>query len=201
MSTLPDLTPTARELARLVAAVDDDQLTGPTPCPDYRVADLLDHIHGLTIAFTHAATKEPLSGAPGPSGDGARLPDSFRTNIPAELDALAAAWLDPAALEGTTMAGPIEMPGPEAGLVALDEIVVHAWDLAAATGQVYAADPAAVDACLGFVAAFEVPEGTDDESGGESGGGLFGPPVAVADNASALERLRGLTGRDPAWRG
>ena len=49
------------------------------------------------------------------------------------------------------------MPGDEAALVALDEVTVHAWDLAVATGQHYDADPAAVEACAEFVAAFDAP--------------------------------------------
>ena len=57
------------------------------------------------------------------------------------------------------------------------------------------------------------PLGTDEFSGPEpfdvqqavaqnpnGTGGLFGPPVSVPDDAPLLDRLLGLTGRDPAWR-
>ena len=50
-----DLRPTARRLGALVEEVDDDQLDAPTPCPDYTVGDLLDHIGGLAVAFAEAA--------------------------------------------------------------------------------------------------------------------------------------------------
>ena len=73
--------------------------------------------------------------------------------------------------------------------MALDEVTVHAWDLAVATGQPYDADPAAVRACHGFVASFDAP--TD--------GSLFAPPVDVPDSAPALDRLLAATGRDPGW--
>ena len=76
-------------------------------------------------------------------------------------------------------------------LVVLDELVVHAWDLAVATGQPYAPDPLDVAACQSFVDQFDPPE---------ADGGLFGPPVPVAPDASPLDRLLGRTGRDPAWR-
>ena len=92
------------------------------------------------------------------------------------------------------MAGPIEMPADQAALVALDEVTVHAWDLATATGQPYPADPVAVEACRAFVAAFEPPPG-----GAADDGGLFGPRVVVPAEASALDQLIGATGRDPAW--
>lgn len=193
METL-DFRPACTALARVVAGIRDDQLAGPTPCPAYSVADLVDHVDGLTLAFTHAATKEPLSGGPAaPSADGSRLGDGWRDRIDGRLGALAAAWAGPAAYDGLTWAGPVEMPAEIAALVALDEIVVHGWDLARATGQEYDADPTAVAAALGFATSFEPPADTT------AAGGLFGPPVPVPDDAPLLDRLAGATGRHPRW--
>jgi len=186
-----DFRPTTTALARVVAGIGDDRLAGPTPCPAYTVADLAEHVVGPTTAFTHAATREPLDPSLMRDGDGARLPDGWRERLAADLGALADAWDDPAAYDGTTMAGPVEMPAHEAGLVALDELVVHGWDLARSTGQDWSPDPAAVAACTGFVESFDAP--ADDD------GGLFGPPVTVGTDASPLDRLVALTGRDPAW--
>jgi uncharacterized protein (TIGR03086 family) len=73
-------------------------------------------------------------------------------------------------------------------MFALDEIVVHGWELAVATGQDYPSDEAAVRACAEFLAG--VPRAEE----------LFGPVVEVPAGAPALDRLVGLTGRDPAWR-
>jgi uncharacterized protein (TIGR03086 family) len=166
-----DFRPTTTTLAALVRGVRDDQLTGATPCPAYSVADLLDHIGGLAVAFRVAATKESSEGQ-APSADGSRLEEGWRDRIAGAVDELGEAWQDPAADDGFTMAGPVELPADQAALVALDEVTVHAWDLAAATGQPY--------------------DAADD-------GGLFGPPVPVADDAPALHHLLGATGRDPAW--
>ena len=47
----------------LQAGITDEQLTDPTPCPRYTVADLLDHVGGLAAAFTAAATKTPMAAA------------------------------------------------------------------------------------------------------------------------------------------
>ena len=188
MTTL-DFGPTTSTLAAIVRGVGDDQLDGPTPNPGRSVGDLLDHIGGLALAFTAAARKEEPPGGGNPSADAEALPDDWRTEIPDRLATLAEAWRDPAAYEGSTQAGPIEMPADEAALVALDEVTVHAWDLAVATGQAYDADPAAVEACAQFVAAFDGPRD----------GGLFGPPVDVPDSAPPLDRLIGATGRDPQW--
>ena len=49
-----------------------------------------------------------------------------------DLDALVDAWHDPGAWQGMTKAGPFELPGEVAGVVALDELVLHGWDLAVA---------------------------------------------------------------------
>ncbi|WP_230486820.1 TIGR03086 family metal-binding protein [Nocardioides anomalus] len=151
-----DLRPTTAALADLVRGVRDDQLGDPTPCPAYSVGDLVDHIGGLAVAFTSAARKDSREGH-APSADGARLEDGFRDRIAAALTELGEAWQDRAAYGGTTMAGPVELPAVQAALVALDEVTVHAWDLAVATGQPYPADPVAVDACRAFVASFEPP--------------------------------------------
>ncbi|MGK5112004.1 TIGR03086 family metal-binding protein [Geodermatophilus sp. CPCC 205506] len=184
-----DLGPQAQVLKGVVAGVRDDQLTAPTPCPDMTVATLLDHVVGLTHAFRKSAEKDPVPGAPVASAD-ALTPD-WRVVIPAQLDALVAAWRKPEAWEGDTAAGGVEMPAPAIAVVALDEMTVHGWDLAVATGQEYSADPASVEACLGFASQVAAEPAVP---------GLFGPPVPVPDDAPPLHRLLGLTGRDPSWR-
>jgi uncharacterized protein (TIGR03086 family) len=188
-----DLEPAARRLAALVGAVPDDALAGPTPCPDYRLGDLLDHVGGLAFAFRAAATKD-FTGVTGdaPSGDASRLVDGWRDRIAADLVAMAEAWRQPEAWTGMTQAGGVDLPGEVAGLVALDELVVHGWDVARATGQPYEAEPAELEAVRGFV-------GPMADAPPEQRAGLFGPVVAVPDDAPELDKVLGLTGRDPAW--
>ena len=57
----PDLQPAATSMAGLLAGISDDQLGASTPCPDYVLGDLVDHVGGLAKAFTWAATKDPAS--------------------------------------------------------------------------------------------------------------------------------------------
>ncbi len=73
----------------------------PTPCPAYSVADLLDHLGGLSVAFTAAAVKDLTPREP--SADGSRLEPGFRDRIGAALTALAEAWRAPGAFDGMTM--------------------------------------------------------------------------------------------------
>ena len=189
MQTL-DLIPTAAEVGRLVAGVREDQLTAPTPCAGTPVAGLLDHLVGLTLAFRLGAEKQPVTGAPRASAD--ELPADWRTRLPEQLTAIAAAWAQPAAWEGVTEVGGATLPGAAMGVVAADELLVHGWDLAVATGQAYTPDPVAVARCLAFVTdlAGSAPQVRD---------GMFGPPVPVPDAAPDLDRLLGRTGRDPGW--
>ena len=188
-TTRLDLAPQAAELARVVTGIRDDQLGEPTPCADTPVAGLLAHVVGLTAAFRMAAEKTPVPGGPSASPDD--LPPDWRTRIPVQLDALVEVWQRPSAWEGTAEAGGLVLPAPVAGVVALDEVLVHGWDLAVATGQDYTADAESVAACTGFAAQAAARGPTP---------GLFGPPVPVPDDAPPLDRLLGLTGRDPAWR-
>lgn len=187
-----DLMPAATTLGDLVRQVPDERLGDPTPCPDYTVGDLLDHIGGLAVAFTAAAAKatgELTSRAPQP--DAARLPAGWRTSIPAALVALATAWREPDAWTGMTQAGGVDLPGEVGGLVALDEIVLHGWDLAAATGRPFGVDPELMGAVHGFVASFD----PDPDAAAR----LFGPIVDVPASAPLLDRTLGLAGRDPRW--
>jgi len=190
MTTALDLAPQAAEVARVIAGVRDDQLTDPTPCDGTSVAAMLDHFVGLTVAFRLGAEKSPMEGAP--SADADHLPADWRERLPAQLDALVAAWDQPEAWDGTTEVGGVRMPAAAMGVVAANEVLVHGWDLAVATGQPYAVDPLTAEACLEFNKGFAVgaPEARD---------AMYGPVVPVPSDASLFDRLLGATGRDPAW--
>ena len=187
MNTPIDLHPAAERLARIVEALPDDSLGQPTPCSTYTVAALLDHLDGTVVAFHAAAIKDPVPG--GPSGDADHLQPGWRSRIPEGLGALADAWDDPAAWTGRTAAGGVQLPGDIAGVVALDELVIHGWDLAKATDQRAEYDGPGLDAVHAMV--------TDFRSRGIEG--LFGPEVAVPADAALFDRILGVTGRDPHW--
>src|SRR5918992_5093498 len=111
-----DFGPAARQMANFLDQVTDGQLTAPTPCDEYSLGDLIDHVGGLSQALTAAARKEFEPGSSqGPSGDATRLGQDWRTRIPEQLAALAEAWRDPAAWEGMTQAGGVDLPAAVAG--------------------------------------------------------------------------------------
>lgn len=78
-----DLGPAARQLTSLLQGVTDDQLAAPTPCEEYTLGDLIDHVNGLSLAFTSAANKDVGAGtSQAPSGQATRLGEDWRTRIP-----------------------------------------------------------------------------------------------------------------------
>jgi uncharacterized protein (TIGR03086 family) len=190
---VPNLQPAAGELAELIKAVPDDMLARATPCPGYSLGDLIEHVGGLALAFAAAAAKNigPLTG-PARSWDAARLGPDWRTSIPRDLAALAAAWQGPSAWAGQTQAGGVDLPGEAAGMFGLNELVVHGWDLARASGQRLHPEPDALAAVHGFL--------VQVRAGDPGGDGPFGPVVAVPAGRSLLDQVVGLAGRDPDWR-
>jgi uncharacterized protein (TIGR03086 family) len=91
-----------------------------------------------------------------------------------------------------TQAGGLDLPAEIAGVIALDEVIVHGWDIAVACGRSFHCEPHLVQAAYEFVQATVArnPQGSS---------GMFGPPVPMPEEAPLLERLLGLTGRNPEW--
>jgi len=180
-----------RRLLAVADGVTDDHLDRPTPCAGRSVDQLLGHVVGLAAAFRAAAERdlgEWTDTSPDAAGWPSAPPD-WRELLGQRGPALAEAWRSPEAWTGMTRAGGVDLPGEVAGLVALDEVVLHGWDLARATGQEYEPDEQVAEAVLSFVSGFD-PGGTP---------GLFGPAVEVADDAPTFDRVLARSGRDPGW--
>jgi uncharacterized protein (TIGR03086 family) len=187
-----ELEPATTRLGEIVRGVPDALLAAPTPS-DIPVGALLDHIRNFAAAFTSAARKDRDGPVGPPSPDPSNLGPDWRESIPRALDGLADAWSDPDAWTGMTKIGGMDMPGEAAGVVALDEVVLHGWDLARATGQPYEVDADLLEPLLGFVTHMAEPGMV------EARRGLYGPVVAVPDDAPLLDQVVGLAGRDPNW--
>jgi hypothetical protein len=72
----------------------------------------------------------------------------------------------------------------------LQEVVLHSWDLAKATGQRVTYSAEAADAVLRLLEDRSDPMRQDD---------WYAPPVPVHDTADPLERAVARSGRDPGW--
>ncbi|MBW0105628.1 TIGR03086 family metal-binding protein [Pseudonocardia sp. KRD291] len=180
-----------------VATIRDtpvERYDDPTPCADFTVANLINHLaFGLVLARC-SGTREPWDPAwtadsPAPVLDG--LPRSEWARAAADAGAqVVAAWADPAAWSGDSHMGGAPMPAAVIGSMMTGEFAVHSWDLAAATGR-----RVDVGAGLGEVALEAM---TGMASMGRDAGWI-GPEVTVDADAPAFERALAVSGRDPAW--
>ena len=107
----------ATTMIDVAAKVTDDQLDRPTPCGDMRLAGLLGHAIGLSLAFAAAGRKEfgPLT-ATTPSPGNETLPDPWWPALTGNLRELVRSWEDRAAWEGMTQAGGFDAPASVLGL-------------------------------------------------------------------------------------
>lgn len=165
-------------LNRLVARLDDADLTAPTPCDEFDVRQVLEHMIGgatmFAAAFRGAAPGEP------PAGD---VIEAF----PSAMAELGAAITSPGALERTIDAPFGKVPGETfARFVALDGLV-HGWDIATATGQPYD-PPADVVAAVDAFAHQAISDGMRD-------GATFKAAVEPPSNAAPIIRVAAFTGR------
>ena len=89
-----------------------------------------------------------------------------------------------------TQAGGVDLPGEVAGVIALDEIVIHGWDVARACGDRRPLPDDLAAVLLRHAPALVTP---DDR------GRRFADPVAVPTRCSPSDRLLAYTGRAPDW--
>ncbi|MCD2192593.1 TIGR03086 family metal-binding protein [Actinomycetospora endophytica] len=178
------------DLARVVDGIDGAERAAATPCTEYDVATLLDHVVGWLDTFS-AGYADPEGRAPRADLSGYRAPDDAAAAVRDAAATLDRALAAGAATRPLTL-GEAAMPGEMALSMILWEYQVHGWDLAVATGQPWSPPDAGLEASLVFA-----PMMLTDDYQGE--GKTFGPRVAVADDAPALDRLVAISGRDPGW--
>ena len=183
------LADTLRRTGRLVEAVPPDSWSHPTPCADWTVRDLLNHLVEGQIHFTGI-----VGGGSGTSQEQSvprhgldRLGDDPVGAYHRSADDLVAAFRQPGALERTYSLPIGPAPGALALQLRITEALVHGWDLAQSTGQRTAFDEDVVEQALSFSrrALSEVLPGRSP----------FAPPRPVPDDAPAIDRLAALLGR------
>lgn len=183
MTTISKLLRDAADVAvPVLGGIQDEQLGAATPCTEYRVGDLVNHLFQVVVNFQSLARREPADFSTTPDV----LGTDWRARFVTETDALVAAWSPASALEGVSPG--MGLPQPTVGRMALLDLTLHAWDLAVATGQAYTPSAAAVDELLVMV----------DEMGPMARQmKVFGDEVPVGADADAFTRLLGEAGRDP----
>jgi uncharacterized protein (TIGR03086 family) len=173
----------------LLAGVADDQLIGPSPCTDYTVGDLIEHVDQVCHGFSTLAHQDTGGQQGTGSGAGAtHFGPGWRDAVAQHVQELSKAWDDPVAWQGTTNLSGLDLSNERWGKIALTELVVHGWDIAKATGQPFDLPEPTLRACLDHVAEF-IPNAPIPA--------LWDSPVDVAPDATLIERIVAITGRTP----
>ncbi len=180
------------DLAPMVGRITGEQLHDPTPCTELDVGQLRTHVLSWLTTFA-GGFADPGGQAPMDRLEGYQVPGDPAAEVRTAAATIAAALHAGAASRPMRLGGSA-MPGDMALNMILWEYQVHGWDLARATGQPWSPPPAAAEESLAFAPGML----TEDYQGD---GKAFGKPVQVAATAAALDRLLGLSGRDPAWPG
>ena len=190
--TLPDPRPALFDGIRLVstlaAGVRPEQFDLPTPCAEYTVAELLEHLRGALGRTEEISRRIPLTGGLDPEPIDR---DAIRGQVVAAAERARAGWDGDDALLTDLVTVPFgTLPGAAAGFGYANEMLVHAWDLATATGQQveWPADQT-LDLVRGVFGNALPAQGRDDIP--------FAEQVPVPDDAPAIDRLVAYSGRDP----
>lgn len=179
----------AETWAAAVAAVPGDAWSAPTPCADWDVRALTNHVvgedrwvpplvDGKTIADVGDALDGDLLGAAPADAAAAAVKDAV------------AALSAPGVLGRTVHLSFGDFSAEDYAWQVLVDHVVHSWDLLAGAGADRTLDPELVEAAAGWWTGW---------AGAYRGVGAVGPLVEVGPHASAQDRLIGEFGRDPSW--
>ena len=178
----------AAETVKIVTGVRPDQFDDPTPCDDWDVRTLLNHI----ILWTaYSAEQRARGGSVAEelmNKDFAANPD-FAADYAAQAARAVEAWSDPAAWQRDLGVMGSATPAADVAVLLIAELVLHGWDLATATGQRYQCDDAVAAVVLGTVRQqgdlFRQYKG-------------FADAVEVPADASAYDKALAESGRNPA---
>jgi uncharacterized protein (TIGR03086 family) len=174
-----------RAFAATAAIVDDvppDRRDAPSPCAEWTVTDVVEHLISGNLALARALGPD-LADAP-------EVAESLGPRFRSSADVLTAALARPDALAGTVAIPFGTVPVPVAVALRTIEALVHGWDVAVASGQDPSALPADVaETGIGFS---ESMFASTDRTRLP-----FAPAAPVAESAPPIDRLAALLGREP----
>lgn len=170
-------------VGELIDAIQPGQWSVPTPCLDWTVHRLVEHLVGKNLVFIAVLAERPLPrrGEAMPSD---QLGRAYRESAGALLEGFG----QPGVLDRSYQ-GPLGLATGEQRLrIRMYDLLAHGWDLAQALGRPAELPEDAAEESLAFARA--------DGRAVRPGGGCFGPARPVADAAPAIDRLVAFLGRD-----
>lgn len=174
----------AQALHDLLAGVQADQWDARTPCANWTVRDLSNHLVGGGTMFAASFRGETVE------MDESNLPDLLGDDPTAAWDQVVsdfrAAVSAPGAMDREVVLPFATLPAQVALDIATFDLLVHAWDLAQATGQSF--DPPAQVVADARAVAGTIVDGLRD-------GDTFKDATSVPGSASPIDELAAFTGR------
>jgi uncharacterized protein (TIGR03086 family) len=172
---------------RVVDNIEPSQLDNPTPCTEWTVRDVLNHVTGGATMFglcvRDGAVPDEKFGA---LMTGDNLGTDFKASFHHAADDAEESFAIPGAMDRIVKLPFGEMPAGDALNIAIFDVATHAVDLARATGQ-HVSDTELLEAALATGRQMVGPE--------LRAPGVFGAEQPVADSASVEDRLLAFAGR------
>jgi uncharacterized protein (TIGR03086 family) len=170
--------------AAVFARIRPDQMSNSTPCHDWDVRTVVNHVVDSNLRFAKAVRGADPSREPSDGYVGDDVAAAYR----ASTDEVQAAMETEGATERMFPIPMGELPGTVLYSIAMTEQLLHGWDLAVATSQDTSLDPA-------LVAAADAILRPAVDAG--QAGSAYSPPTKVDAGASAQDKLIALVGRGP----
>ncbi|WP_037318331.1 TIGR03086 family metal-binding protein [Amycolatopsis orientalis] len=187
------IAPAAAKFTAVLRGMGEADLAARTPCTEYDVRALLNHLLYWGPWLEAAGRKAPPPEVSSGEAETDLVGDDRLGAISAieeQTARLVEVFGAPDAWQGQTTFGGQPMPASMAGYMVLDEFVFHGWDLARATGAEFTVLPEVADAV--YAIALEI----GDQARAMK---VYGDEVPVEEGATTFERALGATGRDPGW--
>ena len=170
---------------RYVAGVRPDQWTGPTPCTDWNVRQLVGHIVSENL-WAAELFKEKTMAEVGDRLDGDLLGSDPKAAYDNSVQVAKATVEAPSAMEAVCHVSYGDISGANYAGDLFTDLLIHGWDIAKATGQDTTLDPDLVAVCYARVEPIK-----DDLRAS----GAFGSDIQVAPDADLQTKLLALLGR------
>ena len=183
---LDDLARASAATGDLIDRIGADQWASPTPCTEWTVRDVVNHLVGLNLVFVAMFEESPMPER-GTDRLGADPAEAYHRSAQALLVAAAG----PGVLERSQETSVGVATGAERLRWRIADLLTHGWDLVQATGVVAELPDDLAEQALAFARA-QLP--------GQPRAGRFADPQQIADDAPAIERLAAFTGRPVPWR-
>jgi uncharacterized protein (TIGR03086 family) len=183
---IDDLARASAVTGDLVDRIAADQWSAPTPCTEWNVRDLVDHLVGINLVFLALFEETTM-----PDREADHLGTDPAGAYRRSAAALHAAATRPGVLERSTETPMGVATGAEWLQWRIGDLLTHGWDLVQATGLSVELPDDLVEQALRFVG---------DRLPGQPRTGRFADSQAIQDNAPAIDRLAALTGRQVPWK-